>query len=309
MCDPAITSATDVPVSSRAARPAPALTHGPQPWRRRRVPAFERDPERQASHRRDDDARSRAESLKDSLRLSPRRSGTESSGVGRLRAVGFDLDGTLFDHRTSARLGAERFLRGLGLVVTDAALDIWFAAEEEQFERWRSGEISFQEQRRRRLRSVLPALGHALGEDEDLDSLFEGYLQHYRDAWRSFPESIALLGDLRRRGYRLGLLTNGGEDQQLAKVARIGLGEAFDVVCTSERIGFAKPDARAFLILANDLAVEASECLFVGDDLEKDVLGARSAGMRALFVDHDQSGRVDLRTAVLAALEAEADPS
>jgi len=217
--------------------------------------------------------------------------------------VCFDLDGTLFDHRGAARAGATRFLEGLGSAATESALGAWTSAEAEQFERWRSGQISFQEQRRARLRAVLPPLGVELPPDDAaLDRLFEGYLRSYRASWQLFPGSASLLRELRAGGYRLGLLTNGTEEQQLDKLHRTGLDSAFDAVCVSERIGFQKPDARAFLTVASELDVDASDCLFVGDDADHDIAGARSVGMRAVLVDHSAAEASDLRTVVLDAL-------
>ncbi|NQX22779.1 HAD family hydrolase [Curtobacterium sp. VKM Ac-2852] len=219
------------------------------------------------------------------------------------RAICFDLDGTLFDHRGSARVGVTRFLQGLGVEVTEAAIGAWFTAEDEQFERWRSGVIGFQDQRRARLRTVLPQLGVAVpGNDAGLDAVFDDYLRAYREAWRLFPESLALLHELRDLGHCLGLLTNGTETQQLDKLARTGLADAFDVVCISERIGFQKPDVRAFHALTAQLDVDPADCLFVGDDPERDVAGARAAGMRAVLVDHAQPEAPGLRALVLSAL-------
>ncbi|MCS5487105.1 HAD family hydrolase [Curtobacterium flaccumfaciens pv. beticola] len=222
-----------------------------------------------------------------------------------LRAVLFDLDGTLFDHRGSSRRGAAEFLTSLALRPSESALRRWAAAEDEHFERWRSGEIGFAEQRRERLRTVLPALGHPLDLDDVavLDELFADYLRRYRAAWRAFPESRDLLDDLRSRGYRLGLLTNGDAEQQLDKLARTGLGDAFDVVHASGRTGLQKPDERAFTGIAHALGVAPSACLFVGDDPERDVAGARRAGMRGLLVDRETTGPAAVRAAVLRALE------
>lgn len=201
-------------------------------------------------------------------------------------AVGFDLDGTLFDHRGSARVAARSFLRSLGIVPTSVALESWFAAEEEHFERWRSGVVSFAEQRRERLRTVLPLFDVTPPiEEAELDALFDEYLHAYREAWRIFPDSLETLRGLRSRGYRVGLLTNGTQAQQLDKLQQTGLVEAFDVICTSERIGVQKPDPRAFHILAAELGVDTSVCLFVGDSPAHDVEGARGAGMRGLLVD------------------------
>jgi putative hydrolase of the HAD superfamily len=221
--------------------------------------------------------------------------------VATPRAICFDLDGTLFDHHGSARVGVTRFLQGFGVEVTEAAIGAWFTAEDEQFERWRSGAISFREQRRARLRTVLPHLGIEVpGDEAGLDAVFKDYLRAYREAWRLFPESLPLLHELRASGHRLGLLTNGTESQQLDKLARTGLADAFDVVCVSERIGFQKPDVRAFHTLAGQLGVDPTDCLFVGDDPERDVAGARAAGMRAVLVDHAQPETRGLRARVLS---------
>lgn len=221
----------------------------------------------------------------------------------RIRAVGFDLDDTLFDHRGAARAGARRFLTGLGATVTEDVLDAWSRAEDRQYERWRSGAIGFQEQRRERLRIVLPALGLALPTAEDaLDALFDDYLVAYRDAWRVFPDVIPLLGSLRERGYLLGLLTNGSAAQQHDKLARTGLVDAFDAVCVSEEIGVHKPGRRAFTTLADRLGVDPGACLFVGDDVEKDIAGAGGAGMRTAHVDRTAGGTNDLAELVDAAL-------
>lgn len=218
-------------------------------------------------------------------------------------AICFDLDGTLFDHHGSAREGVTRFLQGLGAETTEAAIGAWFSAEDEQFERWRSGAIGFQEQRRARLRTVLPRLGVEVpGDEAGLDAVFDDYLRAYREAWRLFPESLPLLHELREHGHRLGLLTNGAEAQQLDKLDRMGLTDAFDVVCVSERIGFQKPDVSAFHTLSALLEVDPSDCLFVGDDPERDVAGALAAGMRAVLVDHGQPEHPGIRPLVLSAL-------
>ena len=221
-------------------------------------------------------------------------------------AVGFDLDGTLFDHRGSARVAARSFLRSLGIAPTSVALESWFAAEDEHFERWRSGLVSFAEQRRERLRTVLPLFDVTPPiEEAELDALFDEYLHAYREAWRIFPDSLETLHGLRSRGYRVGLLTNGTQAQQLDKLQQTGIAEAFDVICTSERIGVQKPNPRAFHILAAELGVETSACLFVGDNPAQDVEGARAAGMRGLLVDRYErhaAGIQDLIDHELAAL-------
>ncbi len=75
-------------------------------------------------------------------------------------------------------------------------------------------------------------------------------------------------------------------------------------MCVSEAIGFQKPDPRAFRRLADELGVEPTACLFVGDDAERDVAGARSAGMQTALVDRYGDEPVGAAAAVEAVVGA-----
>lgn len=227
----------------------------------------------------------------------------EFDSPGNVEAIGFDLDGTLFDHRGSATDAVRSFLQGLGFTPTDGSVDLWFAAEEAEFEAWRTGRVCFRDQRRRRLRRVFTALGVEFeDEPQALDSLFARYLAEYRRAWRLFPDVIRVLSSCRGRGYRLGLLTNGSEEQQRDKLAVLGLAEMFDAVCISEAIGVQKPDARAFGVLARSLNVECRHCAFVGDNPDQDVAGATAVGMRAVVIERGREGAPGLATVLEAVL-------
>lgn len=60
-----------------------------------------------------------------------------------IRAIGFDLDGTLFDHRGAAGQAVGTFLLTLGFNPSPERRQMWFDIEAREFERWRSGEITF----------------------------------------------------------------------------------------------------------------------------------------------------------------------
>ncbi|MFD3444692.1 HAD family hydrolase [Microbacteriaceae bacterium 4G12] len=234
-------------------------------------------------------------------------------------AVAFDLDGTLLDHRTASASAFEHLVRELGGTVTPGLQQAWWEAEDRHFEAWRQGLISFDEQRRRRLRDILPLVGsvearpgdagfRARGlqdgdlsgrglSDERLDRIFGIYLAAYESAWCVFPEVAAVLDAVRSAGIPVGLLTNGSERQQEEKLARTRIRDRFDVVCTSEALGVAKPDPQAFATLCSRLGVPPAEVLFVGDDYRADILGARAAGLRTYFVDRSGDGREDARGA------------
>lgn len=216
--------------------------------------------------------------------------------------VGFDLDGTLFDHEGAATTAIERYIRGLGETPTKNITGLWFAAEAVHYEEWRAGRITFAEQRRRRLRTLLAALKiTGIDTDADLDAAFQNYLAEYEAAWRPYPDAVHLLAELKQQGTKIGVLTNGDHAQQLAKLRRTGLLPYIDAVCSSEQIGYAKPDPRAFRALVRMLAVPAGSLIFIGDNPDLDIAAARDAGIRASLVDRHADTPVLLHDALTTA--------
>jgi len=202
------------------------------------------------------------------------------------RAVGFDLDGTLCDHRGAAQRAVEEFITILGARASESLLSLWFTIETEEFERWRTRQVSFAEQRRRRLRRFLPLVGRSVPpNDLELDALFARYLETYRREWRVFLGTLDLLDELRESGVKIGVLTNGDSAQQRDKLETLQLLPRIDAVCISDEIGYTKPDPRAFHALAAALHVDPSEVVFIGDDESHDLTGARRAGMHSALVE------------------------
>ena len=198
--------------------------------------------------------------------------------------VVFDLDDTLLDHRGSVQRALTAWLPTLGLQPGPAASAAWFAAEERHFARWRAGEVTFAEQRRARLREILPA--EVLPPlDEDVDLLFADYAVHYEAAWRLFPDALPCLRRLHSAGTPVAVLTNGLVDQQGRKVVATGLTDLVGPVFTAEGIGAAKPHPEAFAAVSTTLAVEPARTVYVGDSYTVDYVGARAAGWQAILLD------------------------
>ncbi|GAA4740542.1 HAD family hydrolase [Amnibacterium soli] len=220
-------------------------------------------------------------------------------GSARITTVLLDLDGVLMDHRAAAR---EAVGAWLGERATPDVVDAWFASMAVHLAEWRAGTSTWAEQRRDRLRDVLPLLGEPVGTDEELDALFEsGYLPAYERAWRGYDDAAPALAALRAAGYRLGVLTNGTETQQRAKLRVLGLADAVGPVFTAEAVGAPKPDPRAFLAACAGLVVAPEEVPYVGDEPETDVLGARGAGLSAVLLDRDGTAPPE-ETAVIGSL-------
>jgi putative hydrolase of the HAD superfamily len=212
--------------------------------------------------------------------------------VIRARAIVFDLDGTLFDHLGSARAGLGEWLSAIGVHSTGALEEAWFDAEARHFLSWRDGQVGWNEQRRLRLREFLPLVGHSPGSDDELDALFvEGYFAAYRRSWAAFGDVEAALSALEERGFEFAILSNGSQDQQRDKLARLGLGRRVGPLFTPETIGAAKPRPEAFLAVCRALDREPSDVLYVGDEYATDVEASRAAGLRSVHLDRSALGQ------------------
>ena len=208
-----------------------------------------------------------------------------------VRAIVFDLDGTLFDHTTSARQGLRSWLLGGGVELTDELEAAWFKAEEVHHNSWRHGLVSWEEQRRRRLRDFLPLVGWVPGSDDALDRLFhEGFLAGYREAWTGFDDVDDGLTALEHLGFHFAILTNGTEQQQRHKLAHLGLLDRVGQIFTAEVLGAAKPNPQAFHAVCDALGLAPDEVLYVGDDYATDVIASRTAGLHAVHLDRNTRG-------------------
>ena len=196
----------------------------------------------------------------------------------------FDLDDTLLDHRGAQDKAALAWREALGPRFVPHSEtnfpEIWHSATLRNWKLFERGEISFGEQRRRRIRDVLrdPHLS-----DEGADEMFARFLPIYEANWQLFPDVLPSLELL--RGQRLGVLTNGDQEQQVRKLERFDLTRRMEVVVILGENGPRKPSPRAFELAAGRAKVQAVECLYIGDQIETDAVAARAAGWRGVWLD------------------------
>lgn len=205
-----------------------------------------------------------------------------SSALATLRRVPraflFDLDGTLVDRTPSLRV----FLPGQLARYGDSAEEEEVAAFVRRFLELDANGYGSKEH-----------LYGILREEFGLRASVAELIQDFRaNAYRRaflFPDAAAVLGELRKRGHRLAIVSNGSAEAQGAKIAATGLAARVDVVLISGVLGLRKPDPAIFREAARLLGVDPGACVFVGDDPEKDVAGAARAGMRTAWVAHGRA--------------------
>jgi 2-haloacid dehalogenase/putative hydrolase of the HAD superfamily len=207
-----------------------------------------------------------------------------------VRAVLFDLGGTLYDYQTLAVAELESLI--------DLACCVGIEAEPLALQR------AYQEALRRAFHTYLPQRFYlhrdlfrdaALGMIEAFGARFaEEELQHYRvRQWERHARDFALrdgvaetLRELRARGCYLGIVSNIDDDQLAHLAGMADLDAYFDSLLSSEAAGSCKPDPAIFQEALRRAGCRADEALFVGDTIAQDIAGANQVGLRSVLLWH-----------------------
>ncbi|WP_137284840.1 HAD family hydrolase [Halorussus salinisoli] len=133
--------------------------------------------------------------------------------------------------------------------------------------------------------SRTPIFAELLPEESDTDpeALAAVYRENVAESLRPVEGTPGLLADLSRE-YALGLLTNGPSEAQQSKLDQFDWVDCFDAIAITGDLDAGKPDERAFEAVLADLGVTPGEAVYVGDDPEADVEGARDAGLYVVQV-------------------------
>jgi putative hydrolase of the HAD superfamily len=198
-----------------------------------------------------------------------------------IKAILLDLDDTLIDHAQASRDAVERLReRHLERTSPDEAASLWEDGYARHFDRYVRGELSYQEQRRERIRDLFAS---PLLADAAADGYFREYYGEYLRACALFPDVRPFLK--RHEGYALGVVTNGQGGQQRRKLSDAGIAPLFASITISAEAGLRKPQPEIFHLAIQGLGVAPEECLFIGDNYRADYLGSQGAGMQPVLID------------------------
>lgn len=101
-----------------------------------------------------------------------------------------------------------------------------------------------------------------------------------------YPETIEAIEQTRKLGHHVGVISN-FTDALISVLKHYGLDRLFDSVTYSQAVGAQKPDPRVFLRALGRAECRASEAVHIGDSWESDYLGAKGAGLRAIWLNRD----------------------
>lgn len=209
-----------------------------------------------------------------------------SAATGFPEAVLFDLDDTLFDHDHSSRVALWSLREehaALEKMPWEELRERYSRLLEEIHVRMLDGELTLREARRERFRRLFSDLGEEAG-DAVVQRAVECYAKAYRESWRLVPGTEDVLPEVGARS-KVVVVTNNLLDEQVDKLETLGISGYVDALVASEEVGISKPDSGIFRVALERIGCPAEAAVMVGDSWENDVLGARAAGIRAVWLN------------------------
>ncbi|TQR10955.1 HAD family hydrolase [Psychrobacillus soli] len=190
-----------------------------------------------------------------------------------IRAVLFDLDGTLLDRDESVKKFIvnqyERLSNFLGHIPREKYMTRFIELD-------RRGYV-WKDKVYQQLVEEFDIVGI------DWENLLQDYISEFKHHCVPFPNLHSMLEELKKNDFVLGMITNGFGQFQMDNIRALGIEKYFDAILVSETEGIKKPDTAIFERALKRLRVTAGESVFIGDHPENDVMASQYVGMKGIW--------------------------
>jgi HAD superfamily hydrolase (TIGR01662 family) len=209
-----------------------------------------------------------------------------------LRAVIFDFGGTLMYGRNAWEPFIAQADDALTSYLISQGMELNLNTFPSQF-RKRLDEY-FKQREQDLLETTYSFVLRELLKEKGYDDVDGGTLRHALDAlftvtqtnWELEEDAVPTLKKLVENGYRLGIISNAGDDTDVQQLARkFGITQFFDFILTSAACSYRKPHERIFELALANWYCPPNEAVMVGDNLDADVRGAQNAGIYGIWLN------------------------
>ena len=193
-----------------------------------------------------------------------------------IKAVTFDLDNTLIDFMSMKRKASNAAARAM--VKTGLKLSVR-KAENELFKIYVKdieGHTAFEEFLKK----------HRAYSEKRLAAAINAYNKTKMKYLKPYPKVKATLKALRKKGLKLGIITDAPRLNAWKRLDALGIADYFDIVVGLEDTGRKKPSKIPFKKALKELRMKPEEVLHVGDWPERDIKGAKKLGMKTCLAKY-----------------------
>jgi len=200
----------------------------------------------------------------------------------KIKAVGFDIDGTLYPNLSM-------YIRSLSSFLSHPILVYHFGKvrKEVRFTEY-SGNF-------RDTQSKLLGYSMKIPQEKAADlmerHLYQKWVYSFKGV-KPFKTVRPALLALKREGFKLGVLSDLPVEK---KLDFLGLSDLMDIAFSSEETGHLKPHSAPFTNMISQFGVNPEEILYVGNSYKYDIIGAKKVGLRTahLVKKPDPSSQAD----------------
>ena len=202
-----------------------------------------------------------------------------------MKALIFDLDDTLYDQ-------VQPFQRAIGQFFTldkEEVVDLYKTFRQradEVFVASATGAMSMKDMYIYRMKSALEDRGYPVTEQVAYE--IQEVYQKEQGQLELVAGAESLFAYCQKNGIQLGLITNGPHLHQERKIQVLGLEKWIekDRMIISGQVGIMKPSIAIFQLMGKRLGLPAEEICYIGDSFENDIVGAKGAGWKAIWLNH-----------------------
>ena len=213
-----------------------------------------------------------------------------------LRAALFDFGGTLLDLESDRRARAASYdalVRKLDLPMKGSEMfDAFSVLIEPAWAKADGAGLSLKELTRSAYFEVLPSLGLEPAE-KDWAWFWAAYLSLHKQLLTPRPYAASVLTDAKGLGLHVGLLTDVDNDFLEMALGATNLKDRFTAITTSEEVRRTKPAKEMFLTAVQKAGCAPKQTVHIGDSVERDVRGAKAAGLRTVHYAEDACREAD----------------
>lgn len=200
----------------------------------------------------------------------------------RYRHLLFDADGTLYDFEATQERSITTLFRELKIEITDSLMNAYALANDRLWAGFEQGIVALDMLKYHRFHDFFASQG--ITADADFAAL--RYLELLAAGDDIYLWTVPLLQQLRGKGYRLTLITNGIAQVQRGRLEATGTTELYDEIIIGEEVGYHKPDPRFFDYFLSSSGNERQQALIIGDSLTSDVAGGLAAGIDTCWFNY-----------------------
>lgn len=199
----------------------------------------------------------------------------------QIKAVFFDIGGTLVMKKKHAEIDLSiisEMMHLLGENGEAVAFEHLIRDKEEEYKNWTRvtlAELSIEERW-----AIILGSRYPVDRVRQLAPQLQSLWGRSRGEKQLYPETVAVLQELARRGYLLGTISHTSP----RFLEGSGVSHLFTTVIHASKFGRRKPHPSLFMAAARECGVIPEECAYVGDRPTRDVIGSREAGIGKVIV-------------------------